>query len=504
MMAAVVSGVTHTAWGLDLSVPHVNGDDSRLLLGDGTGVIVGVIDSGVDDTHPGLAGVDSLGNPRMVAEGNFVPTEPANTGDDVAGHGTWVASVVLGKDPDNVYLGMATDARFINARVLNSGNSFSTTSWVENGIGFAVDNGAHVLNLSLNTSATFNQGTLDMDQMLDWVAEHRGVVAAVCNGNISQSQSGDPNTRAPGGAFNVLSVGRTDADFDQVHSGSSVGPTDDNRSKPDLVAPGTSITMANDDWETQTDWTSASGCSFATPHVAGLLAQQIDYGMTHGLSTSPLVTKATVLNSSSKEVLDKDGNDWEPSGSAVVDDVLTVTAPLNYHSGAGQIDGLSLYEQYSPGQQGPGLVDPVAWDLGAVSEGERVDYTIDGIVPAGVPLTATLTWFRHMNRTDLGDPGLDAADSFSLAELVDDLSLEVYHNGTLIAESISTVDNLEHLSLVTTAAGQYTLSVFGADLFGAPSEAFGLAWSTTIPEPTTLVAMLMAAVPAIQLRRRRA
>ena len=53
-------------------VARINGDDSRDLLGDGTNVIVGVIDSGIDDTHPGLAGTDSLGRTRMVAEGNFV------------------------------------------------------------------------------------------------------------------------------------------------------------------------------------------------------------------------------------------------------------------------------------------------------------------------------------------------------------------------------------------------------------------------------------------------
>lgn len=500
--ACVVVAMAGSVFALDQSVSAVNGDDSRSLLGNGTGVIVGIIDSGVDDTHPALGGLDSQGNPRLVAEANFVPTEPGNTGDDVHGHGTWVASTVLGNDPNNVYDGMATDARYINARVIDASNFFATTAWVENAVGFAIDHNADVLNLSLNTFATLNTGTLDMDRMLDWAAEHRGVVSAVCNGNISQAQGGDPNTRAPGGAFNVLAVGRTDFDFDQVHSGSSVGPTDDGRAKPDIVAPGTSITMANDDWETQNDYNSASGCSFATPHVAGLLAQQIEFGRAHGHSTSPLVTKATVLNSADKSVLDKNGNPWAPAATAATPGVLTVTSPLSHHSGAGQIDGLALYEQYEPGEQDAGEVENIAWDLGTLNTDSTNLYEL-GQLQLNSTITATLTWFRHISRTDLGQIGvIDAADVFSLASAVDDLELMIFRDGNLVAQSISGVDNVEHLLFEVTQPGHYAIGVSGT-LFGGATEDYGLAWhSTAIPEPAT--ATLLALAGLVARRRRRA
>src|SRR3954471_14253418 len=84
---------------LDKSVPAIHGDISRNLLGDGTGVIIGIVDSGIDVTHPALAGNDSLGSPRLVAQKNFVLSEPGNTGDDVFGHGTWVSSIALSSDP---------------------------------------------------------------------------------------------------------------------------------------------------------------------------------------------------------------------------------------------------------------------------------------------------------------------------------------------------------------------------------------------------------------------
>ena len=135
--ALLLCAVAAPAWAINGSVPGIRGDLSRTLFGDGTGVIVGIVDSGVDDTHPALAGLDSLGNPRMVAEANFVTSELANTGDDVFGHGTWVASVALSSD--DTYTGFAPDARYVNARVLDSNVGFGSDVQVRNGIGFAID-----------------------------------------------------------------------------------------------------------------------------------------------------------------------------------------------------------------------------------------------------------------------------------------------------------------------------------------------------------------------------
>ena len=54
--------------------------------------------------------------------------------------------------------GFAPDARYVNARVLDSNVGFSNDVQVRNGIGFAIDQGADVLNLSLNYFATFSSG----------------------------------------------------------------------------------------------------------------------------------------------------------------------------------------------------------------------------------------------------------------------------------------------------------------------------------------------------------
>ena len=275
-VALFLCAVTAPSWAINISVPGIHGDISRTLLGDGTGIIVGVIDSGVDDTHPSLAGNDSLGNPRLVAEQNFVPTEPGNTGDDIFGHGTVVASIALSSD--SFYRGMAPDARYVNARVLDNGGGFNDDMQVRNGVGFAIDQGANVLNLSMNYFAALSGGYTQLDLMVDWAAYSRGISSSLSVGNISQGPGTDA-VRDPGGAFNGITVGRVINDLSKVSIDSAGSYTEDGRMKPDVVAPGTLITAANNNWETGSLWrTGLNGTSFAVPHVSGLIAQELDAG----------------------------------------------------------------------------------------------------------------------------------------------------------------------------------------------------------------------------------
>jgi hypothetical protein len=481
-------------------VSRINADDSASLLGDGTGVVVGVLDTGVDATHPLLTGNDSQGNSRLVAEGNFVSTEPGFSPDDVHGHGTGVAGVVMGQQ-----VGVATDARLINSRVIDSNNSFQTTNWVLNGAGFAVDNGADVMNLSLNTFGEFSNGSLGLDRMIDFAAVDRDVISAVCAGNISSAAGGDQSVRSPAGGYNSIAVGWTSASFNynRLHPDSSFGPTSDGRIKPNVVAPGHNIVTFSDDWETGSDFRTWSGCSFATPHVAGLLAQQIDYGRTNGLDTDPLGLKATLLNSADKNVFDRDGNAWESFDSQVISGVFTVDGGLDEQLGAGQVDGIRLFEQYSAGEQDAGTIDDMGWDIGSVTSGDSVEYEFTESLQGGTSFTATLTWFRDVDYVDDGNGIIDSLDQFN-ASTISNLNLSLMLDGQLVATANSLIDNVEHIHFDLAQSGDYTLVVERVAGVGPASATdFGLAWwATAIPEPSATLLVLLAGFGRAIRRRR--
>ncbi len=475
---------------LDESVPRIHGAESRTGLGDGTGIVIGIIDSGVDATHPALAGLDSLGQSRLVAAANFVRTESDLTADDVFGHGTSVAGVAL--SADTVFTGLAPDARFVNSRVLDSHNNFQASDWVIDGIGFAIANGADVLNLSLNMYAAASQGKTRLDLVADWAAYELEIPIAACVGNISQAANGNTAPRAPGAAFNVFSVGRTTRNFGynygHVDTDSSYGPTADGRSKPDLVAPGNAITTLSDDWELlpgdADDYRNQSGCSFATPHVTGMLAQQLEYGAAHGLSVSPLVLRSTMLNSAEK-VFDRLGQPWQPNASFLDGDVWSITQPLDNESGAGQIDGATLADQYLAGQFPPGDVPSIGWDLNTVVVDTFADYRLPDSLSAGSRVAATLTWARHVRRFDLnGNQIVDAADAFIASEALDNLDLALLCDGVPVVISESLVDNLEHLFWRIAQEGDYTLRVSRQIVENSgDDEIYSLAWRTFPPMP---------------------
>ena len=470
-------------------IPGIHGDLSRTLLGDGTGVIVGVIDSGVDVTHPALAGNDSLGNPRLVAQANLVSYEPGNTPDDIFGHGTAVASIALSSD--GVYTGMAPDARYVNARVLDDNAGFNDDTQVRDGIGFAIDHGSNVLNLSMNYFAAVSGGYTQFDLMLDWAAYSRGISSSLSVGNISQGPPGTDEVRGPGSAYNGISVGRVIADLSKVSIDSAGSYTEDGRMKPDVVAPGTLITGANNNWEGGTLWrTGLNGTSFAVPHVTGLIAQELEAGATHGFSTDPLVVKATIMNSATKKVLGRTFQPWAPGNMTNVAGVATTSHPLDPQSGAGLIDGLALAHQYLVGDKGPGNVGDIGWDLNQIANQGTIDYTINHALAVGSKLTATLTWYRHVARIDDGDGVLDANDTFYQDQTLSNLDLEVLRNGVPIAASISTVDNVEHLNVSIDQGAQYSVRVLGTNVYGG-SERYAVAWY--VPEPGGLMLAVCAA-----------
>jgi serine protease AprX len=140
---------------------------------DGRGVIVAVIDSGIDRSHPDLAG-------RIVGEKNFVPDEPGP--DDRLGHGTMVAGIIAGSGAASGgrYKGVAPGASLLNVKVIDR-NGNGKVSDIIAGIEWALDNNADVLSLSLaglNLGETNPPVTMAADNAMD-----AGAVVCVASGN---------------------------------------------------------------------------------------------------------------------------------------------------------------------------------------------------------------------------------------------------------------------------------------------------------------------------------
>jgi len=257
-------------------------------------------------------------------------------------------------------------------------------------------------------------------------------------GVLFVSGAGNGGTVFPAATcYNGIGVG--------VYPGSSsLGPTPDGRSKPDLVSPGSGAT------------------SFSTPYGSGAAAVMIqaalrgDGGADTNSANDNRTIKALLLNGAVKPA------DWRN----------TTTAPLDIRYGAGVLNVFNSWNQLRGGKHAfieattvangsahpPGANtgnEPTlsGWDLNSLtnpsaSQDEINHYYFNLTGSNSFTLTATLTWLRP-HSTVLGPSSIN------------DLNLFLYDtaNGQLMLSSSSAVDNVEHLFSAALPPGRYDLQV---------------------------------------------
>lgn len=275
---------------LDVSVPRIQAPLVWNAGFQGQGMKIGVVDTGLDADHGDFQG-------RVAAMTSFV----GGDGTDDNGHGTHVAGIAAGTGTASAgkYRGVAPAASLYAAKVLDA-NGGGSMSGVMAGIEWAVDQGVHVINLSLGSDGPCD-GSDALSTLCDEVVQQFGIVICAAAGNAGPGSS---TVGSPGCARWVITIGAVD-DSDKVTSFSSRGPTADGRVKPDLVFPGAGIVAAQADGTAlgsviAPGYVQLSGTSMATPHAAGSVALMLQAkpGLTANQVKWALLTTALELGAS--------------------------------------------------------------------------------------------------------------------------------------------------------------------------------------------------------------
>ncbi|MFF7774556.1 S8 family serine peptidase [Streptomyces tanashiensis] len=226
----------------------------------GKGVKVAVLDTGADLGHPDLAG--RVTETRSFIEGQEVA--------DRNGHGTHVSSTVGGSGAasDGKEKGVAPGATLAVGKVLSDQGS-GTESQIIAGMEWAAkDIDAKIVSMSLGSSEP-SDGTDPMAQAVNTLSAETGALFVIAAGNAGYPGS----IGSPGAADSALTIGAVDS-ADRAAYFTSQGPRyGDQALKPDVSAPGVGILAARSQLVAGSGpYTSMSGTSMATPHVAGVAA----------------------------------------------------------------------------------------------------------------------------------------------------------------------------------------------------------------------------------------
>ncbi len=238
----------------------------------GKGVRVAVIDTGIDLSHPEFENTKVLW--ADLVNGRALPY-------DDAGHGTHVAGIIKAQGDWSTFFsgfyveGLAKDVTLIAIKAIGE-NGTGDESNVARGVAAAVENGAHVIVLSLGGRSFPILGTDTEKAVGD--AVRRGVFVVAAAGNLGEDETSCTVT-SPATVEGVIAVGAVDkarqlADFSCPGTDNenrllppTRGRSDPNK-KPELVAPGVDVLSP---WA-EGKYVQASGTSQAAPVVGAVLA----------------------------------------------------------------------------------------------------------------------------------------------------------------------------------------------------------------------------------------
>ncbi|WP_433791319.1 S8 family peptidase [Actinoplanes sp. CA-252034] len=275
----------------------------------GADVVVAVIDTGVDGNHPDLAG--------NVLSGYDAIDDTEGGDSDGNGHGTHVAGTVAAVTGNGEGIaGVAPDAKVLPVKVLDADGSGWSSDTAE-GIVWATDHGAQVINMSLGSNSS-----TDAEKAAVGYAIENGVTVVAAAGN--EREEGSP-TSYPAAYDGVIAVAATDAD-DEVAEYSNRGDY------VDVAAPGSGIlsTYPADLTEDGSEYAELNGTSMASPHVAAVAALI--------KASAPDITPQGIQNALEESAVDLGEDGFDPDfGHGRVDAAAAVEAAAGGGGGGDEL-----------------------------------------------------------------------------------------------------------------------------------------------------------------------
>ena len=244
------------------------------IIGGTPGMVVAVLDSGLNFTHPDLQniawtnpgeisgdGIDNDSNGKTDDVRGWDFTNNDNNPTDDHGHGSNVTGIIAANRDNGVGIaGMLSGVKILTCKILNSSNSGLTSNLIA-ATNYARLRGVSVMNLSLQNypfdTALNNEFT---------ACQTAGIVLCICAGNQGVNNDTSPNYPSSHTQSNIISIGnhdRTDARWSGSFNPSNYGSV-----SVDIFAPGRDILSP----VLGTAYSSYTGTSQATPYVTAVCA----------------------------------------------------------------------------------------------------------------------------------------------------------------------------------------------------------------------------------------
>jgi type VII secretion-associated serine protease mycosin len=341
----------------------------------GAGITVAVLDTGVDGTHPDLTGQVLTGKDEIgfgASRGNG----------PWAKHGTGMAAIIAGHGHgaghDSGVLGIAPQARILPVRVILEDKDpqrqkarQSRGTALPDGIRWAVDHGADVINLSLGDDSAGAAPVADEDDAIQY-ALSKGVVVVASAGNGGDAADRSSYPAAYPGVIAVAAV-----DEDGAHAAFSTS-----RWYASVSAPGVDVVIADPDRRYYTGW----GTSAASAYVSGAAALI--------RSANPKLSPAQI-----KQVLQTTtrhkpaGGRTDALGTGMIDPAAALAAAKKMKPGPAVPAPVAYPERFFPPGPTP---DPKPDDPAQVlGDGVAAGFAAAG---AALVVAAGLLWFRPRRR----------------------------------------------------------------------------------------------------------